>query len=285
MTINSVDDFLDLYGCDQDTANLIISSLNDPLSLSYSPEVIKKFRQLHVFTHGFSTEIFHHLYRSFYAKHKYYTHIDSLIQTYTESYRPQFNKHLFNLRTNGFTVLESFFSPAVCKSVQDYLLSSVAFRNDRDRSHKFSGHDILAKSPLSVLDSSVLNHSLRFISQPHSYDFVDSLKYHPFLLSLVSNYLGSAAISEPSLSFLSLPSVSNSTISHSNSIMAKSSSAQVFHFDFDHIKWLKIFVNWTDIGKNNGPHQFLNSTHLRYPSSLDPRSLSLHEQSEFDSLL
>ena len=83
---------------------------------------------------GFSTEMFHHLYRSFYAKHKYYTHIDSLIQTYTESYRPQFNS-ISSICEQMVLLYLNPFSPAVCKSVQDYLLV-VAFRNDR-RSHVF----------------------------------------------------------------------------------------------------------------------------------------------------
>lgn len=38
-------------------------------------------------------------------------------------------------------------------------------------------------------------------------------------------------------------------------------SAQFFHFDLDRFKWLKIFVYLTDVGVENGPHEFVSGSH------------------------
>lgn len=42
---------------------------------------------------------------------------------------------------------------------------------------------------------------------------------------------------------------------------ANEDAAQMFHFDLDRIKWLKIFIYLTDVGENNGPHVYIEKTH------------------------
>ena len=39
-------------------------------------------------------------------------------------------------------------------------------------------------------------------------------------------------------------------------------AAQLWHFDMDRPKWLKIFIYLSDCNKNNGPHCFVKGTHL-----------------------
>ncbi len=41
--------------------------------------------------------------------------------------------------------------------------------------------------------------------------------------------------------------------------------AQLFHFDMDQIKFLKIFVYLTDVDEDRGPHVFVRGTHRRLP--------------------
>jgi hypothetical protein len=43
---------------------------------------------------------------------------------------------------------------------------------------------------------------------------------------------------------------------------ASSGSAQLYHFDLDRIKWLKVFVYLNDVGLDNGPHAFVKGSHL-----------------------
>jgi hypothetical protein len=42
---------------------------------------------------------------------------------------------------------------------------------------------------------------------------------------------------------------------------ADSASAQMFHFDLDRVRWLKVFVYLTDVGPQNGPHVFIKGSH------------------------
>ncbi len=39
------------------------------------------------------------------------------------------------------------------------------------------------------------------------------------------------------------------------------SAAQLFHFDMERIKWLKIFIYLTDVDLDNGPHVFVEGSH------------------------
>jgi hypothetical protein len=49
---------------------------------------------------------------------------------------------------------------------------------------------------------------------------------------------------------------------------ASSGAAQLYHFDLDRVKFLKIFIYLTDVGAENGPHCFIRRSHRRKPRSL-----------------
>lgn len=40
-----------------------------------------------------------------------------------------------------------------------------------------------------------------------------------------------------------------------------SNAAQYFHYDLDRLKWLKVFIYLTDVGPDNGPHEFVRGSH------------------------
>jgi hypothetical protein len=42
---------------------------------------------------------------------------------------------------------------------------------------------------------------------------------------------------------------------------ADSASAQLYHFDLDRVRWLKIFVYLTDVDEASGPHAFIRGSH------------------------
>jgi len=42
---------------------------------------------------------------------------------------------------------------------------------------------------------------------------------------------------------------------------ADGAAAQLYHFDMDRIKWLKVFVYVTDVGVKDGPHSFIEGSH------------------------
>jgi hypothetical protein len=51
---------------------------------------------------------------------------------------------------------------------------------------------------------------------------------------------------------------------------ADTDAAQLYHFDMDTVKFLKLFVYVTDVGPENGPHTFIQKSHRRggIPASL-----------------
>jgi hypothetical protein len=54
---------------------------------------------------------------------------------------------------------------------------------------------------------------------------------------------------------------------------ASSESAQLFHFDLDTLKWLKVFYYLGDVGPENGPHTYVKGTHV--PGAKDPSLLTM----------
>ena len=41
-----------------------------------------------------------------------------------------------------------------------------------------------------------------------------------------------------------------------------SEAAQFYHFDLDRLKWLKVFIYLTDVGPKDGPHSFIEGSHI-----------------------
>ena len=73
------------------------------------------------------------------------------------------------------------------------------------------------------------------------------------LLSFAQEYFGAA----PLLDFMVL------WWSTMFSDLPGSQAAQFFHFDFDRVKWLKVFFYLTDVTDERGPHCFVKGSHRR----------------------
>jgi hypothetical protein len=80
---------------------------------------------------------------------------------------------------------------------------------------------------------------------------VQELIMDPVLINVARNYLQC----EPILDF---PAMWWST---AFSKEASSEAAQLYHFDMDRIKWLKIFFYLNDVDADNGPHCYIKGTH------------------------
>jgi hypothetical protein len=83
----------------------------------------------------------------------------------------------------------------------------------------------------------------------------------PLLLRLASIYMGTSVFPI------------DSTLWYSFAASASSGdAAQMFHYDLDTLRWLKIFVYLTDVGPGNGPHEFVPATHK--PGSIPQRLIN-----------
>jgi hypothetical protein len=80
---------------------------------------------------------------------------------------------------------------------------------------------------------------------------VQALMADASVLSVAQAYLGSSPV---------LDTV-NMWWTTAASSRADSNAAQLYHFDMDHVRWLKFFVYLTDVGPDNGPHCFVAGSH------------------------
>jgi len=80
---------------------------------------------------------------------------------------------------------------------------------------------------------------------------VQSLMADASILSVAQNYLGSLPIAD----------VTSMWWHTAYSDQPDEDAAQLFHFDMDRIRWLKIFIYLTDVKSENGPHCFIEGSH------------------------
>ncbi len=81
---------------------------------------------------------------------------------------------------------------------------------------------------------------------------IQQLMMDPVLLNIARNYLGC----EPIFDF---PAMWWSTAFQKE---ASSEAAQLYHFDMDRVKWLKLFFYINDVTMENGPHCYIQGSHL-----------------------
>lgn len=80
---------------------------------------------------------------------------------------------------------------------------------------------------------------------------IQELIMDPFLINVARNYLKC----EPIFDFVSMW--------WSTDFKSKEDVAQEFHFDLDRPKWIKIFIYINDVTKLNGPHCYIEKSHLK----------------------
>lgn len=85
------------------------------------------------------------------------------------------------------------------------------------------------------------------------------------MLALAQRYLGAQ------------PVLSSCVAWWSTALLDRPSSdaAQLFHFDMNHVRFVKFFFYLTDVGEDNGPHAYLRRSHRRlHPSLREDRRFS-----------
>lgn len=81
-----------------------------------------------------------------------------------------------------------------------------------------------------------------------------SLAFDPYILSVVSGYLGCEPIHVQTNAWFSFQSNSNTK--------ELSTNAQLYHQDKDFIKFIKVFIYLNDVTENNGPHCYVEGSHI-----------------------
>jgi hypothetical protein len=155
---------------------------------------------------------------------------------------------LSELKSKGFCVLDTIIPEYLLESILQFSVSHESIMRNDGRKEVYS-----RKDPKAV----------RYDFEAHSLlgspIFNDLLTSH-FALKVAESYLGC----RPWLDVLSM-------WWHTDySKEPDSEAAQLYHFDMDRPKWLKIFVYLTDVNLDNGPHCFIEGSHK---SGALPRAL------------
>ena len=82
-------------------------------------------------------------------------------------------------------------------------------------------------------------------------DELRSLAADKVIRQIVGRYLGCEPVFDFSVAWWSFPFGDG----------ADSDAAQLYHFDLDRVRWLKVFVYLTDVEIYNGPHAFISGSH------------------------
>lgn len=81
---------------------------------------------------------------------------------------------------------------------------------------------------------------------------VQALAFDPYVLSVAQAYLGAPPIHVQTNAWWSL--------NHADDRKALAASAQKYHQDKEFVKFIKLFVYLTDVGPENGPHQYIKGS-------------------------
>lgn len=145
------------------------------------------------------------------------------------------------LNKDGYANFNKKLSPQIVEKIRDY-----ALKNPTKTAPKY--------------DTPVIYNPEQPISEIYRFDMQDlinnkeiqDLIMDPVLINIARNYLGC----EPIFDF---PAMWWTT---SFLKQASEEAAQLYHFDLDRIKWLKIFIYLTDVTEDNGPHRFIRASHI-----------------------
>jgi len=148
------------------------------------------------------------------------------------------------LRRDGFIVLPSLLPPVVCDDIERVARSAectmtgitgevARFDPDSPRARRYD----LPEADLLACRS------------------VQDLLADESLLRLAQEYLGAAPVQDLVAAWWSAPGGGSA-----------SQAAQMYHFDLDRVRFLKVFVYLTDVGPGTGQHAYIRGTHRDLPA-------------------
>ena len=156
-------------------------------------------------------------------------------------------KALQQLKDKGYVTFEGAIPPDVCERLMQFALHTPAVIRSMDG-------EVRSVNPKMALYDTGKPRAVR-------YDYltrdllanrdVQLLMSDASLLALAEMYLNA----RPRFDVLSMWWHTNL---HSQ---PDSEAAQLYHFDLDRLKWLKVFIYLTDVGHQDGPHSFIEGSH------------------------
>ena len=161
------------------------------------------------------------------------------------------------IRKRGFFVFEEQIPADMVRRLVEFALSTECWKRPMSGERNTPGCPVSRKydreNPAAVrydFDPEIV------VNNPD----VQNLMADASILSVAQAYLGS----------LPMADVTSMWWHTAYSDQPDEDAAQMFHFDMDRIRWLKLFIYLTDVGPGNGPHCFIEGSHRTggIPSSL-----------------
>jgi hypothetical protein len=166
----------------------------------------------------------------------------------------EINKILAELDDQGYVVLpKGLQSTCVDALVHEAKTFNYNLRDSASNIHEQNNRKIDPDNPPSCIAAYAQSSDLL---KSHIFS---ELCNDPLLLHLSARNLGVKVNAIDSTLWYSFPSSAPSE-----------DAAQLFHYDLDTLRWLKVFVYLTDVGPENGPHEYVPETHK---SGSKPRQL------------
>jgi hypothetical protein len=202
-----------------------------------SPEAFNLLIDLYSSTNGKFNEVFHNRIKS--------KNIPKMISGNLEGIPGSFSPERFKnvnseLNENGYIRFDKRIEREVCEKIQNFALKTpAALPPNYDRKMLYDPERPQAE--WYQFDRQEVANNLE----------IQQLMMDPVLLNVARNYLGC----EPIFDF---PALWWSTAFRKE---ASHEAAQLYHFDLDRIKWLKIFFYINDVNSDNGPHCYVRASH------------------------
>lgn len=152
-----------------------------------------------------------------------------------------------DLQSKGFHVKQNALSPDACDRLMAFALNTPAIVRPMDGQERSSENILKMVDLANPLAVRYDYKTSDLLANPD----VQNLLSDPSLLTLAEAYLGKA----PKVDVLSMW-----WHFHFHD-QPDSNAAQLYHFDLDRPRWLKVFIYLTDVGPDNGPHSFIQGSH------------------------
>lgn len=156
------------------------------------------------------------------------------------------------LRTHGYLVSDRKLPVSTLAAVRDEI-GKFSFYEKRPGATLRSGEELYALGASGErLESGTF--WLRDLDQATHSELLGSLAFDPYILAMVTRYFGCTPVHVQTNTWLSFAGRGDKS--------QLSSSAQLYHQDKEFTKFLKVFIYLTDVGADNGPHCYVDGSHI-----------------------
>ena len=149
------------------------------------------------------------------------------------------------VRAKGFFAIESVIPKNICQEVVEYALNTECYPRPADG--EISALKCLPTPPFKSARYD-FSPDLRLIFDNQ---ILQDLIFDPFIFDIAQKYFNGRPYLDPVELWWYFPYDKRDD-----------AWAENYHFDMDSIKWLKFFINFEDINVANGPHCFIEGSHI-----------------------